>query len=181
MLKQSQYIKISVIIEACMWSSYYSWSWWWDWFDCQYHSHIQKKNTGDYYHDEMTADHFEEWFATKLLPNAPRNSVIVMDNASYPSCHSDPVPVQSWTNQMMQDWLQAKGVELGVTLHYWVVKILTLIWDKECIDPMKKWVNGLGFVQVSESDNTYVTCSSTSQSSDRLACLSLSFKSSYSE
>ena len=69
-----------------------------------------KKNTGDY-HDEMTADHFEEWFGTKLLPNVPPNSLIVMDNASYHSRRSDPVPVKSWTKQKMQDWLQAKGVE----------------------------------------------------------------------
>ena len=59
----------------------------------------------------MTADHFEEWFGTKLLPNVPPNSLIVMDNASYHSRCSDPVPVKSWTKQKMQDWLQAKGVE----------------------------------------------------------------------
>ena len=60
----------------------------------------------------MTAGHFEEWFATKLLPNVPPNSLIVIDNASYHSHRSDPVPVKSWTTQKMQDWLQAKGVEL---------------------------------------------------------------------
>ena len=59
----------------------------------------------------MTADHFEEWFATKLLPNVQPNSLIVMDNASYHSRRSDPVPVKSWTKQRMHDWLQAKGIE----------------------------------------------------------------------
>ena len=59
----------------------------------------------------MTADPFEEWFATKLLPNVQPNSLIVMDNASYHSCRSDPVPVKSWIKQKMQDWLQAKGIE----------------------------------------------------------------------
>ena len=59
----------------------------------------------------MSADHFEEWFATKLFPNVPPNSLIVMDNASYHSRPSDPVPVKSCTKQKMQDWLQAKGVE----------------------------------------------------------------------
>ena len=54
----------------------------------------------------MTANYFEEWFATKLLPNIQPNSLIVMDNASYHSRHSDPVPVQK-----MQDWFQAKGIE----------------------------------------------------------------------
>ena len=57
-----------------------------------------KKNTGDY-HDEMTADHFEEWFATKLLPNVPANSLIIMDNATYHSRRSDPVPVKSRTKK----------------------------------------------------------------------------------
>ena len=57
-----------------------------------------QKNTGDY-HAEMTADHFEEWFGTKLLPNVPPNSLIVMDNASYHSRRSNPVPVKSWTKQ----------------------------------------------------------------------------------
>ena len=34
-----------------------------------------------------------------------------MNNASYYSHRSDPVPVKSWTKQKMQDWLQAKGIE----------------------------------------------------------------------
>ena len=40
-----------------------------------------KKATGDY-HDEMNSTNFEEWFDDKLMPNIPRNSIIVMDNAS---------------------------------------------------------------------------------------------------
>ena len=59
----------------------------------------------------MSADHFEEWFATKLFPNVPPNSLIVMDNGSYHSCRSDLVPVKCCTKQKMQDWLQAKGIE----------------------------------------------------------------------
>ena len=42
------------------------------------------KNTGDY-HDEITAEHSEEWFASELLPNIQPNSLVVMDNASYHS------------------------------------------------------------------------------------------------
>ena len=53
------------------------------------HNFRSKENIGDY-HDETTADHFEESFATKLSPNIPPNSLIVMDNASYHSRHSDP-------------------------------------------------------------------------------------------
>ena len=68
-----------------------------------------KKDTGDY-HDEMTAEHFEEWFASKLLPNVQPNSLIVMDNASYHSRRSQPVPVKSWTKKRMQEWLRDQGM-----------------------------------------------------------------------
>ena len=57
-----------------------------------------KKNTGDY-HDEMTGEHFEEWFRDKLLPNVPPNSLIVMDNASYHSRRCEEFPVKSWTKK----------------------------------------------------------------------------------
>ena len=63
-----------------------------------------KKNTGDY-HDEMTGEHFEEWFKEKLLPNLPSNSLIVMDNASYHSRLCEEVPSKSWTKTKMIDWL----------------------------------------------------------------------------
>ena len=67
-----------------------------------------KKDTGDY-HDEMTAEHFEEWFASKLLPNIQPNSLIVMDTASYHGRCSEPVPVKSWTKKMVE-WLQDRGI-----------------------------------------------------------------------
>ena len=68
-----------------------------------------KKNTGDY-HDEMTADHFEEWFASTLLPNVQPYSLIVMDNATYHSRRSEPLPVKSWTKKRMIEWLQANKI-----------------------------------------------------------------------
>lgn len=58
-----------------------------------------QKSTGDY-HDDMFGDHFEVWFATKLLPNIPRNSLIVRNNALYHSHHSDHVPDKSWKKKM---------------------------------------------------------------------------------
>ena len=65
-----------------------------------------KKNTGNY-HDEMTGEHFEEWFKDKLLPNVQPNSLIVMDNASYHSRLDDPVPTKSWTKKRMIEWLDS--------------------------------------------------------------------------
>ena len=48
-----------------------------------------KKATGDY-HDEMTVQHFEEWFHDALMPNIQLNSLIVMDNAPYHSRRLEP-------------------------------------------------------------------------------------------
>ena len=68
-----------------------------------------KKNTGDY-HDEMTGEHFEEWFEDKLLPNIPPNSLIAMDNASYHSRIEEEKPKKSWTKSKMYEWLVYYGV-----------------------------------------------------------------------
>ena len=59
----------------------------------------------------MTSEHFEEWFAKTLLPNVRPNSLIVMDNATYHSRRSEPLPVKSWTKKRMIEWLQVKGIE----------------------------------------------------------------------
>ena len=67
-----------------------------------------KKATGDY-HDEMTSEHFEEWFHDSLMPNIPANSLIVM--APYHSRRLEPVPTMSSRKQIMQDWLPAHGIE----------------------------------------------------------------------
>ena len=68
------------------------------------------KATGDY-HDEMTSEHFEEWFHDSLMPNIPPNSLIVMDNAPYHSRRLEPVPTMSSRKQVMQDWLTQHGIE----------------------------------------------------------------------
>ena len=69
-----------------------------------------EKATGDY-HDEMTSEHFEEWFHDSLLPNTSPNSLIVIDNASYHSRRLEPVPTMSSRKQVMQDWLTARGID----------------------------------------------------------------------
>ena len=69
-----------------------------------------KKVTGDY-HDEMTSEHFEEWFHDSLMPNIQPNSLIVIDNAPYHSRRLEPVPTMSSRKQVMQDWLTARRIE----------------------------------------------------------------------
>ena len=74
-------------------------------------THIQIQiNTRDY-HDEMTAENFEEWFATKLLPNVPPNGLIVMDNVTYHSHRSD--PAQSRVGQSKQCMIGFRQRELN--------------------------------------------------------------------
>ena len=69
-----------------------------------------KRNTSNY-HDEMASEHFEEWFSKSLIPNVQTNSRIVMDNATYHSRRSEPLPVKSWTKKRMIEWLQVKWVQ----------------------------------------------------------------------
>ena len=50
------------------------------------------RKTGDY-HGQMNHDLFSKWFSEQLLPNIPKNSLIIMDNAPYHnalSLHSAP-------------------------------------------------------------------------------------------
>lgn len=62
------------------------------------------------YHDNMTSDIFEEWFRTKLLPNIPENSVIVMDNASYHSRQLYKIPTKSSTKTEIQEFLYQNDI-----------------------------------------------------------------------
>ena len=55
---------------------------------------FQSKSTNDY-HEEMDASVFKDWFTNNLLPNIPRNSVIVMDNALYHSVQINKAPTSS--------------------------------------------------------------------------------------
>ena len=87
----------------------YSWSLEMGWVPYTTLIFRSKKNTGDY-HDEMTGDHFEEWFRDKLLPNVPPNSLIVMANASYHSRRIEEIPVKSWTKKRMIEWMDNKGI-----------------------------------------------------------------------
>ena len=72
---------------------------------------FQAKNDGDY-HKQMTSVVFDEWFRNQLLPNIPRNSVIVMDNAPYHSRQIEKMPTQTWKKEIKQ-WLITKGAKPG--------------------------------------------------------------------
>lgn len=62
------------------------------------------------YHENMSAELFEKWFAEKLLPNIPANSVIVMDNASYHSAQKEKIPNMSSKKEDIQEFLIANDL-----------------------------------------------------------------------
>lgn len=57
------------------------------------------------YHDDMDSCLFESWFEKTLLPKLPKNSVIVMDNASYHSRLIKQRPNTSWNKSQIQQFL----------------------------------------------------------------------------
>jgi len=64
-----------------------------------------KRKTGDY-HDQMNWDNFSKWFIEQLLPNIPKNSLIIMDNASYHNVLvDDAFPTSKNVKQELRDWL----------------------------------------------------------------------------
>jgi len=68
------------------------------------------RKTGDY-HGQMNWDLFEKWFTEMLLPNIPKNSLIIMDNAPYHNTlseHSPPTPLCS--KKRIMEWLEQNKI-----------------------------------------------------------------------
>ncbi len=71
------------------------------------------KKTGDY-HGQMNQELFTKWFKDKLLPNIPKSSLIIMDNASYHnilSAHS--VPTAKCNRERIRFWLEQNNIPLS--------------------------------------------------------------------
>ena len=62
------------------------------------------------YHEDTTAELFEEWFQNCLLPNIPPNSVIVMDNVSYHSRQLQKIPGSNNTKLEIQNFMAANDI-----------------------------------------------------------------------
>lgn len=60
------------------------------------------------YHDNMNLENYEKWLRTQLIPNLPRNSVVVVDNAYY---HNKHAPTSNAKISELQEWLTEKGLE----------------------------------------------------------------------
>lgn len=68
------------------------------------------KNCSVDYHEDMTAQLFEEWFQKDLLPVLPERSVIVIDNASYHSRQVKTLPNSNSTKAQISDFLQENNL-----------------------------------------------------------------------
>lgn len=69
-----------------------------------------KDNNADYHHD-MNKENFKKWLSSKLIPNLPGPSVIIMDNASYHCTQINKVPTIAKRKDEIKEWLVANGIE----------------------------------------------------------------------
>ncbi len=68
------------------------------------------RKTGDY-HGQMNWELFKKWFTEMLLPNIPKHSLIIMDNAPYHNIlseHSPPTPQSS--KKKIKEWLEQNKI-----------------------------------------------------------------------
>lgn len=104
----------------------------------------------DYHHD-MDAHNFEIWFQTKLLPNIPPDSVVVLDNASYHSRKSVKLPsagrkadvIAQLNALQFPDFLNARGKpsdlpKMTLKVIFSLCKEYRDHFDKYAVDEMAK-------------------------------------------
>lgn len=68
------------------------------------------KKSGDY-HGQINWELFKKWFTEMLLPNIPKGSLIIMDNAPYHNIladHSPPTPQSS--KEKITEWLERNKI-----------------------------------------------------------------------
>lgn len=70
--------------------------------------------TADY--NKMKHKNYEKWLHTKLIPNLPENSVVVVDNGSYHTKLDERVPTSNSSKSDMEAWLREKNISFGPSL-----------------------------------------------------------------
>jgi hypothetical protein len=85
------------------------------------------QTTGDY-HKEMNSDNYLRWVQEKQIPNLPKNSVFVIDNAAYHNVLSEKCPTSSSRKEDMENWLLQNKIpfsgDLLKTELYTLIKVL---------------------------------------------------------
>lgn len=67
------------------------------------------RKSGDY-HDDMNFVNYEKWLKTKLIPNLPERSVLVIDNAPYHNVQVNRAPTFATKKAEMQKWLSERSI-----------------------------------------------------------------------
>ena len=68
------------------------------------------KKTGDY-HGQMNWDLFKKWFTEMLIPNIPKHSIIIMDNAPYHNILSEhSPPTLRSSKKKIKNWLEQNKI-----------------------------------------------------------------------
>ncbi|MEM7422042.1 MAG: transposase [Pseudomonadota bacterium] len=71
------------------------------------------KRTGDY-HGQMNHEMFAKWFQEKLLPNIPKESIIIMDNATYHNALTETsAPTVNCKKEAIKNWLQINKIPIS--------------------------------------------------------------------
>lgn len=65
--------------------------------------------SGDY-HAEMNFENYKKWLTEKLIPNLPKESVLVIDNAPYHNVQVDKAPTSASRKDDMRKWLSDKNI-----------------------------------------------------------------------
>lgn len=85
------------------------------------------------YHDDMNAKNFMQWMTEKIVPNLPRNCIVVMDNAPYHCTQINKAPTMSNLKVELQQWLTNKGIPFE---DYWIKPQLYEVIKKHKGDPV---------------------------------------------
>ncbi|KAL4092454.1 hypothetical protein QTP88_026955 [Uroleucon formosanum] len=74
-----------------------------------------QSSSGDY-HDNMNKDNYYKWVTEKLLPNLSKNSVVVLDNATYHCHQSNRAPNSNSLKKDMINWLTENNISFNSTM-----------------------------------------------------------------
>ncbi|XP_026738814.1 uncharacterized protein LOC113501772 isoform X2 [Trichoplusia ni] len=73
------------------------------------------KNKNEDYHSEMNKNNFTKWVTEKLIPNVPKPSIIVMDNAPYHSVVRNKAPTSASKVSEIKLWLSENNIPFSDT------------------------------------------------------------------
>lgn len=73
-------------------------------------------NKKEEYHSDMNKQNFTKWVEGKLIPNLPKASIVVMDNAPYHSIVLNDTPSSSTKISDIQKWLSQNNIPFDSTL-----------------------------------------------------------------